>query len=258
VTVPDHDPFRLDGQVALITGAARGLGLAIARTLGERGATVVLNGLPSDPLAAAAEELAESVAAVHVAAGDIADADAVASVVAEAHGIAGRLDILVNNAGIQVVKDLVDHTPAEWDRIIAVNLSGTFLTMHAALPLMIEARRGSVINMSSIAAFHTTTPHVAYAASKAAVHALTRDAAYEVAAYGVRVNAIAPGPIHTDMTDALEPSIHASVAAGIPVGRWGKPSEIGSAVAFLASAEAAFITGVTLPVTGGSDLRLKL
>lgn len=240
------------GRVALVTGAA-GLGLAITLTLGERGATAVLNGLPSDPLAEAAAELA----AVEVASGDVADEDAVEAMVEMAAGITGRLDIPVNNAGIQVVKDLVDHTPAEWGPIIAVNLRGTFLTMHAALPRMIAAASGSVVNLSSIAAFHTTTPHVAYAASKAAVHALTRDAAYEVAAHDVRVNAIAPGPVRTDMTAGLEPSIRRQVAEGIPLGRWGAPSEIGSAVAFLASDEAAFITGVTLPITGGSDLRLN-
>ena len=249
--------YRLDDRLALVTGAARGLGLGIARTLAERGAEVVLNDINSEHLALAIDTLGPLAERCRAVTADISDAADAGRLIAEAAGGNRPLDVLINTAGVQVVKPLVDHTVEEWDRVLSVNLRGTFLCMHAALPGMIGAGRGSVVNMSSIAAFHTTTPHVSYAAAKAGIHALTRDAAYEVAPHGVRVNAIAPGPTLTEMTRELPEDVKDAITRSVPVGRWGQPSDIASAVAFLVSEEASFITGITLPVAGGSDLRLQ-
>lgn len=251
------DDFGLHGRVALVTGAARGLGFGIARKLAERGAEVVLNDLEEDSLEQASQALGPLARRCRLVAADISRVDEVQRLVSEAQADRGHLDILVNNAGVQVVKPLVEHTVEEWDWVLSINLRGTFLCMHTALPAMIAAGRGSIVNMSSIAAFHTTTPHVSYAAAKAAIHALTRDAAYEVAPHGVRVNAIAPGPTVTEMTDQLPVDVKEAIARSVPLGRWGDPSDIASAVAYLVSDEASFITGITLPVAGGSDLRLQ-
>lgn len=248
--------FSLDGRVALVTGAARGLGLGIAQKLAERGAEVILNDLSEESLKAAVDTLGPTGARCRLVAADISEPEDVDRLISEAQADRGSLDILVNNAGVQVVKPLVDHTIEEWDWVLSINLRGTFLCMRAALPGMLAAGRGSIVNMSSIAAFRTTTPHASYAAAKAAIHALTRDTAYEVAPHGVRVNAIAPGPTVTEMTDALPAEVKDAIARKVPLGRWGDPSDIASAVAYLVSDEASFVTGITMPVAGGSDLRL--
>ena len=162
-----------------------------------------------------------------------------------------------SNAAVQVATGVLEHTIEDWDRVIAVNLRGVFLCTRAVLPAMIRAGRGNIVNLASIAAFHATTPHVSYAASKAAVVAFTRDVAYEVAPHGIRVNAVAPGPIETPMTAGLlDKDMKDAISRAIPLGRWGDPQDVAAAVAYLASDEAAFVTGATLAVSGGADLRL--
>ena len=246
----------LEGQVAIVTGAARGLGYGIARSLAERGARLVLNDLDHGALEDAAASLGSLADGAQLVAGDISSIVGVEQLVREAEALQGHVDILVNNAGVQVFKGFLEHSVEEWDRVVAINLRGVFLCTRAVAPGMIRSGGGRIVNLASIAAFHTTTPHDAYAASKAAVVAFTRDVAYELAPYGIRVNAVAPGPIETPMTALLSEDAREAVARGVPLARWGRLADVGSAVAFLVSGDSDFVTGITLPVAGGSDLRL--
>jgi len=168
----------------------------------------------------------------------------------------GQIDVLVNNAGRLIVKPLVEQSEEEWDRVVNVNLKGVFLCCRHSLPDMIKRKSGAIVNIASIAAFHTTVAHVPYAASKAGVVAPTRDLAYEVAPFGIRVNAIAPGPIETPMVNIVSDEQRQRIAKNIPLGRIGQPEDIGRTVVFLASAAASYITGATLPVSGGTDLKV--
>ncbi|HXG20609.1 MAG TPA: 3-oxoacyl-ACP reductase family protein [Methylomirabilota bacterium] len=248
---------RLDGRVAIVTGAGQGIGHGVALCLARAGANVVVADAAREriaPAAAAVQALGVQALGVYV---DVAKADSVDGLVHAALTRFGKIDILVNNAGVVVVKPIAAQTEADWDRVIDVNLKGVFLCCHRVVREMIKQHGGAIVNIASIAAFHYTVPHVPYAASKAGVVALTRDLAYEVARHGVRVNAIAPGPIETPMMgSALTSEQKEAYAKSIPLGRLGQPQDIGNAVVFLASDEASFITGATLPVSGGTDLRV--
>jgi NAD(P)-dependent dehydrogenase (short-subunit alcohol dehydrogenase family) len=247
-----HGARSLDGRVALVTGAATGIGLAIAQELAARGATLVLNDLDIGRLEDAAAEFATRPVLVPA---DIGDERGVAELVEAAEAQRGPVDILVNNAGVLHQQSFLGHSTADWDRVMRVNLRGVFLCMRAVLPGMVEVGAGSIVNLASVAGLHVTTQHAAYAASKAGVIALTRDAAHEMAPHGIRINAIAPGPIETPMTLALDERTRESFASRMPAG-WGRPADIASAAAFLASDDARFVTGVVLPVAGGADLQL--
>jgi 3-oxoacyl-[acyl-carrier protein] reductase len=248
----------LEGRIAIVTGAAQGIGFAIARTLAERGAKVVLNDISEQRLTEAVQSLGPLEDRAVAVVADISKGDQVTRLVREAEKDHGFVDILVNNAGVLVAKTLVEHTEEDWDGVFDVNLRGAFLCMRAVLPGMTRARTGNIVSIASIAAFHTTTTHVSYAASKAALATLTRDLACEVASDGVRVNAIAPGPIATPMTRSVTEQEGAGHVPAVPLGHLGDPRDIASAVAFLVSDEAAFVTGITMPVAGGADLRLRI
>jgi 3-oxoacyl-[acyl-carrier protein] reductase len=187
---------------------------------------------------------------------DVAQANDVQRMVQQTIERFGKIDILVNNAGTLVVKPMVEQSEADWDRVLDVNLKGVFLCCRHVLPEMIARKRGAIVNIASIAAFHVTVPHVPYAASKAGVVALTRDLAYEVGRLGIRVNAVAPGPIETPMAQIVSPEQREAMAKSILLGRMGQPEDIGEAVVFLASDAAGYITGATLPVSGGTDLKV--
>jgi 3-oxoacyl-[acyl-carrier protein] reductase len=246
----------LGDRVAIVTGAGRGIGRGIARCLARAGVEVAVVDQAEDRIAGVVAEV-ESLGRRGLGiSADVARAGDVKRVVGETLERFGKIDLLVNNAGVVVVRRMIEQTEEDWDRVLDVNLKGAFLCCREVVPEMIARKRGAIVNIASIAAFHVTVPHVPYAASKAGLVALTRDLAYEVGRHGIRVNAIAPGPIETPMARIASEEQRQRIAGNIPLGRIGQPEDIGNAVVFLASDAAGFITGATLPVSGGADLRV--
>jgi 3-oxoacyl-[acyl-carrier protein] reductase len=244
--------MRFENQVALVTGAGRGIGQATAKRLGNEGARVACVSRNEANASRTADELnsarADSAKAYAV---DVADHVAVEKTGARILEDFGRVDILVNNAG--VTRDgLAMRMPLEdWDAVIETNLRGAFSFTQSVIRAMIKQRSGRIINISSVIGLMGNAGQANYAASKAGLIGLTKSLARELASRGITVNAIAPGYISTDMTNALSEEIQKSIQDKIPLKRVGTPDEIASAVAFLASAEAAYITGQTLCVDGG-------
>ena len=252
------DTFSLAGRVALVTGAYRGLGFAIARGLARAGAAVVLNGRKADALTAAARTLADEGLAVGTSVFDVTDSAAVrasiAAIAAQHHGV----DILVNNAGIQRRHPMVDFPESESDEIIATNLTAPFLVSQAVLPGMIERRRGKIIHIASLMSELGRPTVVPYTAAKGGVRQLTRGMAVELAPHNVQVNAIAPGYFATEMNRALldNAEFDAWVKKRTPAGRWGQPEEIAGLAVFLASSAADYMTGQMLVMDGGMSVAL--
>jgi NAD(P)-dependent dehydrogenase (short-subunit alcohol dehydrogenase family) len=238
-------------RVAVVTGAARGIGLATARRFLAEGWRVALLDIDLETLTASAAALAGDTLALHC---DVADAAEVGAAIRRAASHFGRLDALVNNAGTAVFKPMLETTPEEWARVLAVNLTGPFLTVQAAAPLMAETGGGAVVNVTSISGLRASTLRVAYGTSKAALAHLTKQQAVELAGLGIRVNAVAPGPVDTAMAQAVHTAeIRADYHDAIPLNRYGLESELAEAIYFLCSDAASYITGQILAVDGGFE-----
>ncbi|HEX7094274.1 MAG TPA: SDR family oxidoreductase [Acidimicrobiales bacterium] len=235
--------IRIDGKVAIITGAARGQGAATARLFTEAGATVYLTDVDDAEGEAAAKEAQGTY--LHHDVSQAADWDRVVERVVADHG---RIDVLVNNAGIIEWRTMTD-TPLEvWQRIIAVNQTGPFLGMKAVAPVMMRQRSGSIINISSVGGLGGSSPCYAYGATKWALRGMTRGAAQELGPYGIRVNAILPGTIESRMIESLDTE---AMARSIPLRRIAQPEEIGRVTLWLASDESAYATGADFVIDGG-------
>jgi len=240
-------------KVALVTGAARGLGLATATRFLADGWQVAMLDILGDTLRAAVTTLgrADDMLALEA---DVSDPMAVETAVQQAQRQFGRIDALVNNAGIAVFKPMLDVTLEDWQRVLAVNLTGPFLMTQAVAPIMRDRGGGAIVNITSISGLRASTLRVAYGTSKAGLAHLTRQQAAELAQYGIRVNAVAPGPVDTAMAKAVHtPEIRADYHDHIPLNRYGLESELANAICFLCSDQASYITGQVLAVDGGFD-----
>ena len=241
--------FDLSGKTALVTGATGGIGGEIARALKAQGAKVAISGTRADKLSALTGTLGGDVPALPC---DLKDRAAASALIGQAEAaLGGQLDILVNNAGITKDNLFMRMKDEEWDDVIAVNLTATFILCRSALRNMMRRRYGRIINIASISGVVGNPGQGNYAASKAGMVGMTKSLAREVATRGITANCIAPGFIETAMTGALNEKQVETIAAAIPAGVFGKPSDIAAAVIYLASDEARYVTGETLHVNGG-------
>ena len=240
--------FDLTGKTALVTGASGGIGEAIARALHAQGATVVLHGTRAEKLEALQKDLGARAFALAV---DLSDRDAVAGLVDTASALAGPISILINNAGITRDGLLMRMKDDDWDSVLEVNVTASMSLCRAAIRGMMKARTGRIISISSVVGVTGNAGQTNYAASKAGMIGFSKSLAAEVASRGLTVNVVAPGFIETPMTDVLDESQKSALLTRVPAGRLGHADEIAATVAFLASDEAAYITGATLHVNGG-------
>ncbi len=242
----------LEGQTAVVTGGSRGIGRAIVLELARRGADVVINYRGN---AEAAEQTAEDARTYGVTAltvqADISTEDGAGLVIAEALKLNGKIDILVNNAGITKDTLMLRMKESDFDAVLHTNLYGAFYCMKAVSRPMMKARYGRIISISSIVGLHGNPGQANYAAAKAGLIGMTKSLARELAGRGVTVNAVAPGMIETDMTDAMTQEAHQAMEQSIPMGHMGTPEDIANAAAFLADPASGYITGQVLTVDGG-------
>ncbi len=244
--------FRLDGQVALVTGGARGIGRAICVALGRAGAFVAVNYRSREDAAAETVRLVEEAGGRAAAVCfDVADPEACRDAIDGLAREQGRLDVLVNNAGISLDGLLLRVTPQDFERTMAVNVGGALWCSKAAIRWMMRARRGRIVNISSVVGEVGNPGQAVYSASKAALLGLTKSLAREYASRGVTVNAVTPGYIETDMTAALPEAARQAFVEQTPLGRAGTPEDVAAAVLYLASEEASFVTGEVVRVNGG-------
>ena len=239
------------GKTIVITGASRGIGLAIAEAFAQAGANLALCATHEDALKAAAEKLRALGVKVYTQAVNVASAADCESFMANALKELGSIDVLVNNAGITRDNLAVRMSEQDWDEVISVNLKGTFLMSKAALKVMFKKRSGSIVNISSVVGQMGNAGQANYVASKAGIIGLTKTFAKEFGSRGVRVNAVAPGFVQTAMTDALPEEVKTKALEAVPLKRFASAQDIAKAVMFLASEDASYITGHVLAVNGG-------
>lgn len=242
---------QLENQVAWVTGSGRGIGRAIALRLAEEGASVVIHDIDSDTASATAEELKAAGHSAMAIASDVSDSTGVQETVKSILEEFGRLDILVNNAGITRDGLLMRMKEEDWDLVLRINLKGAFLCTKAVTRTMMKQRAGRIINVASVVGVMGNAGQANYSASKAGLIGLTKSTAKELAARGVTVNAIAPGYIETEMTHVLSEEARAMFLDVTPLGRAGTPEDVAGVVAFLASPDAAYLTGQVIHIDGG-------
>ncbi len=246
--------MRLENRVAFVTGGSGGIGMATAERFIAEGATVIAADIDGDRLAQMTEQIDADRDRLSTVVLDVSNYDDVKATIDQAIADFGQLDVLVNNAGFSPKKDWLEYSIDEWQRVLDVNLSGEFYCARSVAEHMIERQSGRIINMSSSAWRHGGVARgggVPYTSSKAGVIGLTRSLAKNLGAYGITVNAIAPGPTHSPMTESWLPQTEEALTEHIPLGRVGQPIDIANAVLFLASDEASYITGQCLDVNGG-------
>lgn len=246
----EHLPF--ENKVALVTGSARGIGRAIAELLARRGASVIIADVRAELAATTAQEIAASTGQRTLAvAVDVVNSESVKAMVDRALAEFGHLDILVNNAGITRDNLIMRMEEADWDLVVNINLKGAFNCSKAVVRTMMKQRYGRIINIASVSGLAGNAGQANYSASKAGLVGLTKSLARELGSRQITVNAVAPGFIPTDLTKDLPAELKEASLKMIPLGRWGSTDDIAAAVAFLASDEAAYITGHILSIDGG-------
>lgn len=246
-----HTMARLAGKTAIVTGASGGIGRAVALRLAAEGADVACFGQNVERLQETANAVAAHGRRVSVHQADVKDPDAILRAISSIESAWGRIDILVNNAGITRDGLLIRMSPADWDEVMAVNLRSVFLFTKSVARLMMKQRSGAIVNISSIIGLIGNPGQANYAASKAGIIAFTKSVAKELASRNIRANAIAPGFITTRMTDQLSEDLQKKMLEMIPLGRYGTPEDVAATAAFLASDDAAYITGQVIQVCGG-------
>jgi 3-oxoacyl-[acyl-carrier protein] reductase len=244
--------MQLQGQVALITGAGRGIGKAIALRFAREGADIAVIDLNSEWAQATGQEIKGLGRRVFVKTADVSDCDQIQAAVREAATTLGKLDVCVNNAGIGKAQPFMDITKENWERHLGIHLFGTFYCAQAAAREMTKQKYGRIVNIASVAGLMGPIDLAPYGAAKAGIIGLTRAAALDLADYGITVNAIAPGPIDTELLRTWPPDALRERAQHLPIARLGKVEEIAHAALFLASPDSGFITGTVLAVDGGS------
>jgi 3-oxoacyl-[acyl-carrier protein] reductase len=242
---------RFEGRVALVTGASRGIGEAIGRRLAAEGATVVAAARTEEALEKVVSEIAAAGGKASALRLDLADSSSIEAAAKAALATHGQVDVLVNNAGVTEDNLLLRMSRESWDRVLDTNLTGVFLLTQAVIKSMVKRRYGRIVNITSVVGLMGNAGQANYAASKAGLVGFTKSVARELASRNVTCNAVAPGFIRTAMTEKMTDSAREALAAQIPLGRLGAPEDVAGAVAFLASEDAAYVTGHVLNVSGG-------
>jgi gluconate 5-dehydrogenase len=247
------NPFSLENKTALITGSSKGIGKALAKALAQAGAQVILNGRDTNVLQSTYDEFKALGLKVQMSAFDVTDESAVNSAVDNFEKSHGAIDILVNNSGIQIRSPLENYATADWNKLMATNLSSVFFVSRAVVQHMIPRKAGKIINVVSVNAEHARYSIAPYSASKGAIKMLTKGMCVDWAKHGIQINGLGPGYFETEMTAPLvaDKDFTAWVEKRVPTGRWGKVEELGGAAVFLASSASNFVNGHTLYVDGG-------